>query len=75
MPAAPLLYRATEVADLLTVSRATVYRLIADGVLRACYPSEGCMRIRAEDVTAYIEKVTAPRPQDKPVQLHGRRSA
>lgn len=72
---APRLYRATEVAEMLTVSRATVYRLIADGALRACYPSEGCMRIRAEDVDAYIEKVTAPRPQDKPATLTSRRSA
>lgn len=72
----PKLLRATEVAELLTISRTGVYRLIEAGHLRAVYPSPGCTRFRSEDVAAYIEKVTEPRPQDRPASLlSGRRTA
>ena len=51
-----LLYRATEAAECLGVSRAKIYELIQSGVL----PSvrfDGCRRIRRDDLRAFVESL------------------
>lgn len=53
------LMRPAEVGEQLRLSRATIYRLVADGVLPAVYVGERrATRIRRRDVVAYIERNT-----------------
>ncbi|MGZ4599258.1 helix-turn-helix domain-containing protein [Oryzihumus sp.] len=51
-----LLYRVTEVAEYLSLSRSKVYELVRAGVL----PSvriDGSRRVRGDDVLAYVESL------------------
>lgn len=56
---AKLAYRPEEAAHLLSVSRATVYRMIDDGTLRRVrLPERSCCLITAESLTAVVEQET-----------------
>lgn len=48
---APLLYKISSVMDLLQVSHATVYRLVASGELKLVKLSSRASRITSESVT------------------------
>ena len=48
-----LLYRVSEVADTLSLSRAKVYELISSGTLRSVR-IDGARRIRASDLAAFV---------------------
>lgn len=47
-----------EIADLLEVSKMTVYRLVHDGTLPAINAGKRSYRVRRADVAAYIKKQT-----------------
>ncbi|MGB3733125.1 helix-turn-helix domain-containing protein [Microbacterium sp.] len=53
------LYSIPDTADLLAVSRATVYRLIRAGELRAV--TRTIMRIRADDLQAHVDAMPTVR--------------
>jgi excisionase family DNA binding protein len=55
-PVARLLYRVTDVAEALSLSRAKVYELIASGTLRSVR-IDGARRIRAADLEAFVESL------------------
>lgn len=48
------LYTVEQVADLLAVSVRLVFKFLADGQLRAVHPSPGVLRVRADDLDAFI---------------------
>ncbi len=48
-----LLYRVTEAAEFLSLSRAKVYQLISSGALRSVR-IDGARRIRGEDLRAFV---------------------
>ena len=53
-----LLYRVSEVAEFLGVSKAKVYELVGSGAL----PSvrlDGCRRVRADDLRAYVDGLSS----------------
>jgi excisionase family DNA binding protein len=52
-----LLYRISEAAEALGVSKASVYRLIAEGRLRAVRIGRSA-RIAAEDLERFVREVT-----------------
>lgn len=64
----PALLGAREVADLLGVSRRTVWRLADAGALPRVHVAQRAVRYRLEDVEALIEKgfETTNRPVDTP---------
>jgi excisionase family DNA binding protein len=49
-----LLYRVTDVAEALSLSRAKVYELITSGALRSVR-IDGARRVRAADLEAFVE--------------------
>jgi excisionase family DNA binding protein len=49
-----LLYRVPEAAERLNLSRAKVYELIRDGVLKSVQ-IDSSRRVKAEDLRAYVE--------------------
>jgi len=51
------LMRVGEVADALAVSEATVRRMIREGRLPVVRPRPHMVRVRSEDVAAYLETV------------------
>jgi excisionase family DNA binding protein len=53
-PVARLLYRVTDVAEALSLSRAKVYELITSGALRSVR-IDGARRVRAADLEAFVE--------------------
>jgi excisionase family DNA binding protein len=53
---ARLLYRVTDVAEALSLSRAKVYELITSGALRSVR-IDGARRIRAADLEAFVESL------------------
>jgi excisionase family DNA binding protein len=55
-PVARLLYRVTDVAEALSLSRAKVYELITSGALRSVR-IDGARRIRAADLEAFVESL------------------
>lgn len=55
-PVARLLYRVTEVAEALGLSRAKVYELITSGALRSVR-IDGARRIRAADLEVFVESL------------------
>jgi excisionase family DNA binding protein len=55
-PVARLLYRVTEVAEALSLSRAKVYELITSGALRSVR-IDGARRIRAADLEAFVQSL------------------
>jgi excisionase family DNA binding protein len=55
-PVARLLYRVTDAADALSLSRAKVYELITSGALRSVR-IDGASRIRAADLEAFVESL------------------
>jgi excisionase family DNA binding protein len=61
-PAQVKVFTPDEVARLLRVSRMTVYRLVGDGHLRA-YRVGRSLRIRPDDLTAYLEAAATGRPR------------
>lgn len=48
-------YRVDEVADILSVGKLTVYRLIQNGEISA-YKVQSCTRMRGDDLNAYLER-------------------
>lgn len=57
-----------EAAGALTVTKRTLYRLIAAGAFPqpiALVPPRGCMRVPASDVDAYIERQLRRRNQGR----------
>lgn len=55
-----------EVADLLRVSKFTVYRLIESGKLPAKRISARLLRISKKDVLAYLNQADATKSQEPP---------
>ncbi len=55
-PVARLLYRVTDVAAALSLSRAKVYELITSGALRSVR-IDGARRIRAAGLEAFVESL------------------
>ena len=55
-PVARLLYRVTDAAEALSLSRAKVYELITSGALRSVR-IDGAHRIRAADLEAFVESL------------------
>jgi len=55
-PVARLLYRVTDAAEALSLSRAKVYELITPGALRSVR-IDGARRIRAADLEAFVESL------------------
>jgi excisionase family DNA binding protein len=55
-PVARLLYRVTDAAEALSLSRAKVYELITSGALRSVR-IDGARRIRAADLEAFVESL------------------
>ena len=53
------LLRATEVAEILDISRAMAYRLMQQGKIRTVHIS-GSRRVRAEDLETYIRDNVNP---------------
>ena len=51
-----LAYTIVEVADLLGLCRATIYKLIGEGQLRTIYLSERAPRVLHEDVVAFLQR-------------------
>jgi excisionase family DNA binding protein len=51
-----LLYRVPEAAERLSLSRAKVYELIKDGVLKSVQ-IDTSRRVKAEDLRAYVESL------------------
>jgi excisionase family DNA binding protein len=56
-PVARLLYRVTEVAEALSLSRAKVYELITSGALRSVR-IDGARRVRAADLEAFVQSLS-----------------
>jgi excisionase family DNA binding protein len=54
-PAARSLLTVNAAADLLAISRRTIYRLVSTGDLRAVHVGER-MRFRPEEIDAYLER-------------------
>ena len=52
-----LLYRVTETAEVLGLSRAKVYELINSGALRSVR-IDGARRIRADDLSAFVASLS-----------------
>jgi excisionase family DNA binding protein len=50
-------YRIREVAELLKVSEATVYKAMRDGKLKTIKPAPRATRITAEDLEAYLQNL------------------
>lgn len=50
----PKLYRVTDVMTLLSVSRATVYRMVGDGKLRLIKIGRRSSRVTAESIDALL---------------------
>lgn len=60
-PLRPLLLDATDVARLLSVSRSTLYRMIAAGHFPAGFPlNRGSTRWRYETVEAWVDSYCPP---------------
>jgi excisionase family DNA binding protein len=57
-PVARLLYRVTEVAEALSLSRAKVYELITSGALRSVR-IDGARRVRAADLEAFVQSLSS----------------
>ena len=57
-PVARLLYRVTDAAEALSLSRAKVYELITSGALRSVR-IDGARRIRAADLEAFVESLSS----------------
>lgn len=57
----PKMYRIREAAELLSVSEATIRRLINDGKLRAL-KVRGSLRIDENDLTSYLRSCKVPLP-------------
>lgn len=57
----PKMYRIREAAEILSVSEATIRRLINDGKLRAL-KVRGSLRIDENDLTAYLRSCKVPLP-------------
>jgi len=55
-PVVRLLYRVTEVAEALGLSRAKVYELLTSGALRSVR-IDGARRIRSADLEAFVESL------------------
>jgi excisionase family DNA binding protein len=55
-PVARLLYRVTDAAEALSLSRAKVYELITSRALRSVR-IDGARRIRAADLEAFVESL------------------
>jgi excisionase family DNA binding protein len=55
-PVARLLYRVTDAAEALSLSRAKVYELITSGALRSVR-IDGARRVRAVDLEAFVESL------------------
>jgi len=55
-PVARLLYRVTDAAEALSLSRAKVYEPITSGALRSVR-IDGARRIRAADLEAFVESL------------------
>ena len=55
-PVTRLLFRVTEVAEALSLSRAKVYELITSGALRSVR-IDGARRIRAADLEAFVRSL------------------
>jgi excisionase family DNA binding protein len=55
-PVERLLYRVTDVAEALSLSRAKVYELITSGALRSVR-IDGARRIKAADLEAFVESL------------------
>ena len=49
------LHRPDEAAEMLSVSRSSIYRLVADGALEAC-KVRGSLRITTSSIEAFIER-------------------
>lgn len=56
------LLKATQVAEILNVSRAMVYRLIQTGTIRSVSIG-AARRVRLEDLMVYIESNLSPHPK------------
>ena len=54
--ASKLAYTIAEVAELLGLCRATIYKLIGEGQLRTIYLSERAPRVLHEDVVAFLQR-------------------
>lgn len=52
-----LLYRVTEAAEVLGLSRAKVYELISSGALRSVR-IDGARRIKADDLAAFVASLS-----------------
>lgn len=66
-PAKPRIFTPEEAARVLAITRPTVYKLIRRGVLRAVrVPGISGMRIRSEDIDAYLRNAVPviPPPVD-----------
>jgi excisionase family DNA binding protein len=50
----------SQVAELLTVSKMTLYRMIREGDLRATQIGRRSLRIRSADVRAMLERTSLP---------------
>lgn len=55
------LLRVPQVAQVLSVSVRTVYRMIAEGELPRPVKVRGCSCLRAEDVASYVERLNRGR--------------
>jgi len=53
-------YRPDEVAELLALSRRTIYRMIRDSRLRACRWGQGPWRIPLEEVRRLLNEALMP---------------
>ena len=56
----PAVYRPTQVAARLEISRAKAYRLIRSGAIPSVRVGARGLRVRVADFDAYLEALTAP---------------
>jgi excisionase family DNA binding protein len=49
-----------EAAELLAVSKRTVYSMLARGELADCYPTPGAHRIFQDSILAHLDRRTTP---------------
>ena len=74
----PRIFTMEEAARVLAVERSTVYKLVKRGVLRAVrVPGIASMRIRSEDIDAYLRgavPVVVPVDDERPKRSRSRRA-